>query len=358
MTLFVILTSYKEEITVGKAIEQIICPNKDLWPNLKLIITAPDNPTLKKAEEVCQSIGFDNFRLLQDAGQGKACALNLAVETITKEHAVTKEEDLLIFTDGDMYIADDAIKNLLKAIGNREHTAIEIDSLSNKQPKLGGVGGHPVSLDDRNTMFGYFSHLFCEAAHKRRLNKVNKNSTRFIATSGFVQNVLPSVLSNVIPKVICNVARPYTPMSGYLYAIRPVDGIFPIPPEIRAEDAYISQKLVDLGYTIAYAPNALAYVKFPKNLDDWFKQKTRSLGGNVQLLSIKSKSTTKPCKTRSIFQDLQMVLFPLFFARNFKEFIWSLALYPLRLLLWLKIYFNHAFSRYKSGMWERIESSK
>jgi len=334
----VVITSFNEPTTIGKAIEQIICPNKDLSSDLRLFITSPDGPTLKKAEEVCQSVGFTNFRLIQDAGQGKACAINLAIETITKYHVVSQEEDLLILTDGDMYVADDAIKNLLKAVASL--ACVETDST--KQSILGGVGGRPVSLDSRTTMFGYYSHLFCEAAHQKRLSAnptvdliqdPDKNSVDALG-----QKVRHPTLKN----------KDMVSMSGYLYAIQPVEGIFPIPPEIRAEDAYISQKLADLGYKIAYAPDVLAYVKFPKNLGDWYKQKTRSLGGNVQV------STS----VRSITQDLQMLFFPLLFAKSLKEFFWSLLLYPLRLFLWVRIYCNHALKRYKPGAWDRIESSK
>lgn len=376
MNLFVIITSYKEEATIGKAVEQIICPNRDLWSQLRLIITSPDQDTLKKAEEVCQTYGFVNFRLLQDLGQGKASALNLAVETITKEYSINPKEDLLILTDGDMYIAEDAINHLLgrfssaqnprseqnpsvckkpKSLTNTDKSIFNVDTGDQADPNakmLSGVGGHPVSLDSRTTMFGYFSHLFCEAAHKRRLH----NDSLFC-----------NVKSDKHDDNAYFGSQNFIPMSGYLYAFSLVDGLFPIPPQVRAEDAYISQKLLPLGYSYGYAPKALAYVKFPKNLSDWYKQKTRSLGGNVQLKSLRESTSdvsasvedSMRCfKSRSILQDLEMVFFPLTFAKTPKEFLWSLLLYPLRLFLWLKIYFNHAFNRYKSGMWERIESSK
>lgn len=299
MQIFVAITSYKEEFSIGKAVEQIICPNRDLWPQFHLFITSPDASTLKKAEEVCQKYNFTNFELLTDLGEGKAVALNIAVAAVTNKYVINYDEDLLIMTDGDMYISDGAIKMLL-------------NPFIYDKGRLGGIGGHPVSLDGRDTMFGYFSHLFCEAAHNRRL------------------------------------ADSSTPMSGYLYAIKHWDKIFPIPGELRAEDAYISKKLLEFGYRIAYVPEALAYVKFPKNAGDWFKQKTRSLGGNVQV----SRSL------RSVVQDLNMALFPLVYAKSPKEFIWSLMLYPLRMILWLRIYFNHIFNRYSTGMWERVESTK
>lgn len=297
MKLYVIVTSFNEPATIGKAVEQILCPNRDLWASLQLVIVAPDQSTLEVAEKVCQKYKFEDYRLITDPGSGKPVAFNIAVEAIRNDGVGRSLDDLIIFTDGDVYLGDDAIKNLLK------------------NTVTGGVGGHPVSEDSRQNMFGYFSHLFCKAAHVSRL----KN-----------------------PQTV--------PMSGYLYTIKGalLSQIFPIPAQIRAEDAYISQKITELGYKIAYAPNALVCVKFPKNLGDWYKQKTRSLGGNVQVNT----------SVRSVIQDLQMLFFPLLFAKSPKEFFWSLLLYPLRLFLWVRIYYNHALKRYKAGAWDRIESSK
>jgi len=313
--IYVVITSFNEPITIGKAIEQIICPNRELWPSLQLVVVAPDESTLNKAEEVCQKCNFKNVTFIKDHEQGKPVALDLAVDTITRGTVGIQQDDLLILTDGDVYLGDDAIKNLLN---NFRHDGM-----------TGGVGGHPVSVDSRGSMFGYFSHLFCEAAHVRR-------------TASFAMMTVS--------------------MSGYLYAIRGdlLGQIFPIPAQIRAEDAYISQKTFSLGYKIAYAPNALVYVKFPKNLSDWYKQKTRSLGGNVQLSdpSLHSSPLHPLSPRRSIIQDLQMAFFPLTFAKSPKELFWSLLLYPLRFLLWIRIYYNHALKRYKSGAWERIDSSK
>lgn len=312
MKVYILITASNEWATVGKAVEQVICPNKDLWASLQLIVVAPDQSTLKVAENVCQRYDFENVTLIKDPGQGKPVALNLAVETITKSGVVIQQDDLLILTDGDVYLGNDAIKNLLNNFRCGEVT------------DCGGVGGHPVSIDSHQNMFGYFSHLFCEAAHIRR----QKDS--------------------------------YIPMSGYLYAIRGdlLGQLFPIPTHVRAEDAYISQKVLSLGHKIAYASDALVYVKFPKNLSDWYKQKTRSLGGNVQLSDPSPRRIGETGASRSIVQDLQMMFFPLLFAKSPKELLWSLLLYPLRLVLWIKIYYNHALKRYKPGAWDRIESSK
>lgn len=297
MHIHVVVTSFNEPATIGKAVEQILLPNRQLWPVLQLVVVAPDQPTLQAAQAACQLSGFDRVRLVKDAGTGKPAALNLAVETITKAGVGTGQDDLLILTDGDVYLQADALRKLVAGCGTN-----------------GMIGGHPVSVDARTSMFGYYSQLFCQAAHVRRLQDAS------------------------------------VPMSGYLYAVRAdlLNKIFPIPEHVRAEDAYISNKLRALGYTGAYVPDALVYVKFPKTVADWYKQKTRSLGGNVQVSR----------RTRSIGQDLRLIFFPLRFATSPKELMWSIALYPLRLVLWVRIYFNALFNRYSTGLWARVESSK
>ena len=349
----VLITSYKEPETIKKAVHAVINQQySTLSPSqIEIIVVAPDDETLISAREAFESStkqenqlpqskdhdillsrenthsdpstkvggisldnksGKPNFLTIKDLGQGKPVALNLAVPQALGE--------ILLLTDGDMYIGKSSLEEIWGHFAN---------------PRVFGVSGHPVSNDSRNNQFGYYSHLFCEAAHQKRL------------------------------------IDPRTPMSGYLYAFRnpflykqkmswekamdvknmshekTIMDIFPIPKEIRAEDAYISTKIQESGYKTDYEPKALAYVKFPKNLDDWIKQKTRSLGGNVQ---VKHK--------RNIFEDLGMALFPIKFAKTPKELTWSLSLYPIRLYLWLKIYLNHFTHNYKPGRWERIESSK
>lgn len=283
-----IVTSYKEAKTIGKAIGNII-DNLSKIDDVELIVVSPDQETIDEAKKTLSSQkDFKDWHIIKDKAEGKPQALNLAVQKA--------KGGILFLTDGDMYLEKDAIAKILKHFENKE---------------TGGVGGHPVSKDNKNDRFGYYSHLFCEAAHQRRL-----------------------IDNNV-------------PMSGYIYAFRNIKGLFPIPPEIRAEDAYTSAKLLEMGYKLEYEPNSLASVSFPKNKNDWIRQKLRSLGGNVQ---IKHK--------RSIVQDIKFGLFPIKYAKNLKELGWSIALYPLRLQLWLMIYKQHLTKTYSKGVWERIESSK
>ncbi len=298
MKISVLLTAYKEADSIKKAIKQILYPNQNLWHDLELIVCAPDTETLDSALAEIKLLKFNNYKIIRDQAAGKASALNLSHEKANGE--------ILILTDGDMYIGDNSIRSLLYHFSD---------------PEVGGVSGHPVSLENRNSAFGYFSHLFCEAAHQKRLRD------------------------------------PSTHMSGYLYAFRNFKEIFPLPAELKAEDAYISYAIKALGYKTVYEPSALAYVRFPKNYFDWIRQKTRSLGGTIQVSKFNAQLPQIKRK-RSVFEDISMLYFPLKFAGNTKELVYSLFLYPIRLHLWLNIYFRHVFNLYSKGAWQRIESSK
>lgn len=318
MKITVIITSFKEPETIKMAVDKVIS-NLPSQKESELIVVSPDEPTLDSAlKEIKLHENFLNYKLIQDKGIGKSSALNLAQQQASGE--------ILIFTDGDMYIKDNSIRLLLDAFGDN---------------KVGGVSGHPISINNRGSQFGFYSHLFCEAAH------VKRSSWSGIDSNGFV------------------------PMSGYLMAVRNIKGLFPLPDGLKAEDGYITTKLLSMGYKIKYASEALAYVKFPNNLRDWLKQKSRSLGGNTNLEQVFPAHSPQVSRTRgsgngplatrlisrNVSQDLKMGLFPIAYSKTLSELWYALLLYPIRTYLWIKIYASGANLAQK-GPWERIESTK
>lgn len=294
----IILTSYKEPISIKKAIYQILSNPKDIIDKSEILLTSPDEDTIKAAIEAFSHSHFTNYKIVKDKLLGKPAALNLAQKEAKGE--------ILILTDGDMYIDKSAIGFIISHF---------------KDTTIGGVSGRPLSTDSKLNMFGFFSHLFCEAAHQKRLTK------------------------------------DFIPMSGYLYAIRNLNKLFPIPEELRAEDGYISHKLIELNYKIVYEPNAKAYVSFPKNTKDWLIQKVRSLGGNYQLNKYIRHNLNSP-STRSISQDLKEIILPFRIASTPKEYLYLFYLYPLRLTLWIIIIYKYLSNTFSKGAWERPESSK
>tara|TARA_Y100000310_G_scaffold342413_1_gene445581 strand:+ start:9670 stop:10557 length:888 start_codon:yes stop_codon:yes gene_type:complete len=291
-----IITAYKEEKTIGKAIESIL--NQKTKENMEIIVVCPDKPTADAARKYQNR--NKNIRILKDPKMGKPVALNIAFKKA--------KGDILILTDGDVYIGKNAVNELINPFKNK---------------KIGAVSGRPISSISRNTMLGYWSHLLTDlGAHNTRLKLAKRG--KFI---------------------VC---------SGYLYAIRA--GIVKnIPSNSLSDDAIISHLIAQKGYKITYAPKAEVYVKYPTTFKDWITQKKRSTGGYNQIKEL----TGSTIRMRSFTKEA-LGIFKLFnYPKNIKEIVWTKILILARLYLWVRIFIDlklrkEAFSK----TWKRIESTK
>ena len=111
------------------------------------------------------------------------------------------------------------------------------------------------------------------------------------------------------------------------------------------------------GGRIEYEPEALVFVKYPTNLKDYFKQKKRSTGGYMQLWEY---GIVKPeTKSRSFWRELEYFWFPIKYARNLKELFYSFMMYPVRLWLWVQIFWERKIVKKDFvKTWVRVESTK
>lgn len=280
----IIITTKEEEKTLPRAIKAIL---DEKIPNSELIVVDPSQETKK----IISQFPF-KIRFIQDKGIGKPAALNLVFQKV--------EGEILVLTDGDVFIEKGAIKKLLKHF---------IDK------KIGAVSGHPVPINPRDNLFGYWSHFLTDAADYLRRKKTKKGE--------------------------------YLVCSGYLYAIRNV--IKEIPEDTLVEDSIISEMIWQRGYKIIYEPEAKVYVKYPDNFSDWLKQKIRATGGYLQSISKQ--------KMRGFLEEIKDG-FKLFFTypKNLKEFFWTILLYLARLYLWFLIFWQ--IKILKKFHWPRIESTK
>ncbi|MCK5043524.1 glycosyltransferase [Candidatus Pacearchaeota archaeon] len=289
----IIITAYKEDKTIGKAIESIL-ENK-IPTNYEILVLAPDKQTIEVAEKFSKK--YKKIKVIKDGGEGKPSALNLAFK-------IAKGE-ILILTDGDVYISKDSLSKLLEPFKNK---------------KIGAVSGRPISLNSRKNKFGFWSHLLTDIADKRR--KKAKELNR---------------------KFYC---------SGYLFAMksRIVDKI---PKETLSDDGLISFLIHSKGYDIDYSSEAKVYVKFPTNLKDWINQKRRSAGGYNQI-----KQWTKK-KMRSFSKESSGIFQVLEYPKTLQEVFWTLELILFRLYLWMIIFkdINLKKKDFKE-IWVRIDSTK
>jgi cellulose synthase/poly-beta-1,6-N-acetylglucosamine synthase-like glycosyltransferase len=299
----VIITSYKEPKTISRAIESFANTNYSGLPeDFEIIQVSPDQETLEAGKITAEKLKLeDKFVQIVDPGVSKPNALNLVFEKARGE--------ILILTDGDVHIDEKAVSELLKPL---------------KNPNIGGVTGRPVSAGSKNNFWGFTGHMFMDAAHIKRTETLGNDK--------------------------------FYSMSGYLFAMRKNEINI---PEGVLDDVYISHFINSKKLRIAYAPEARIFVKQPSTLHDWIKQKVRSIAG-FQQEEILRKFKTYTQTERTFKEDLKYLFFPLKYSRNFKEFIWAILNYPLRLYTWLAVWWLTRVKRKSSGqIWKRnLKSTK
>jgi cellulose synthase/poly-beta-1,6-N-acetylglucosamine synthase-like glycosyltransferase len=309
----VVITSWKESHTIAKCIRSIADTNySGLTKKYEILQVSPDNETLEAGLKEAKRLKLTGKQYIQikDPKKGKPYALKLAIKKA--------KGNILIFTDGDTFFGEYALHYLLKPFEDK---------------RIYGVSGRPISNDSRDSMMGYWGHLLSDSGHHKRISvmKKVKNKDYYISKEKFF------------------------PMSGYIMATRKIS--LNIPEDVLSDDAYISYCIRNMGKEIGYTPKAKCYVKFAKNLDDYYKQKVRSLGGYIQLK--KYNIFKKDSQTRSFLIELPYALFVLKYPRNIKEIFWSLTLFPIRLFTWLRIYWERIIIKKDfTKTWERINSTK
>ncbi|MBN1331962.1 glycosyltransferase [Candidatus Dojkabacteria bacterium] len=317
----VILTSYKEPNTIGKAAQSIADSKYSGYSGeMQLIQISPDKETLEEGAKILTHLKNENSKLqfeqITDPGKGKPVALNLGLRAAKGE--------IIIFTDGDVYFEKNAVKAL-------------IDKFS-EDSSIGGVSGRPVSKDSKSTMMGYYGHLFADANHYRReidLAKAHQETSRI-----FVRR------------------HRFFPMSGYIMAVKREFLAESLPEDVLVDDAYISYYVFNQGKKIAYEPEAIAFIKYPANLNDYFRQKKRSTGGYIQLWKYPN-IVKEETKSRSPWHELEMFWFPFKYAKNVREFFWSGLIIPIRAWLWMQIIFEQRILKKDfEKTWVRVESTK
>ncbi len=314
MKVSILLTAWKEEKTIGNSIETIIGKYKG---DFEVLLAIPDAGTQEAAINKAKELGIEDRIWISDFAKdgkpkGKPAELNYLMDKATG--------DIWFFGDGDVSFGDDVIEKMLKHFDDETVYA---------------VTGRPVSEDQKDSLMGYMGNLLADAAHHKRTIDLSNVTTG--KSSAFVKK------------------RPFFPVSGYLFAMRKTD--IRAPKDTLVEDAFFSYEVFNRGFKIEYEPEAKVYVKYPKNLSDYFKQKKRSVGGYIQLWSYGVvKDATK---TRSFWRELEYFWFPLTYAKNLKELFWSLLMYPIRLWLWIVIFWERKVQNKDfTKTWVRVESTK
>jgi len=286
----IIITAFKEPKTIANAVKSTFSEN---LPPHEILVIAPDKETLNEAKKT----KIKTLKTIKDDGKGKPAALNLAIKK--------SKGEILILTDGDVFLDKNAIPELLKEMQNK---------------KIGAVSGRPVSTNAKSNKFGYWAFLLTNIAHIRRKRAVAKNKRFF--------------------------------PSGYLFTIR--KNLFPnLNEELLSEDGFISHEVYKKGFKISYAEKAKVYVKYPTTFKDWIIQKKRSAGGYNQIKKLtKTEIRSLKSESKGFLDFLKLVSSP-------KEFFWLIHLFVARIYLWYLIYRDiNVKKKSREEIWKRVESTK
>ncbi|HLC71966.1 MAG TPA: glycosyltransferase family 2 protein [Candidatus Nanoarchaeia archaeon] len=291
----IIITSFKEPHSVGKAIEAVLA-NK-ITEKYELLVAAPDKETAIVIQSYARK--HKQVKYFKDKGQGKANALN--------ELFQRAKGDILILTDGDVFMSTNAVSALLHAF---------------KDPNVGCVAGRPVATNDKQTILGYFSHLLVDAGAHTIRQKLHDQG-RFLECT------------------------------GYLFAFR--NKIRKIPVDV-AEDSIIPYLLWKQGYRVCYVPEAKVFVKYPNNLKDFVKQRVRTAKSHEKLTKYAPDFPRVKTFSNELIFGLPRALG---YARSMREFFWTFCLLFVRLYIWYRVFYEIRIHQKNYGdNWERIESTK
>jgi biofilm PGA synthesis N-glycosyltransferase PgaC len=293
--LSIVITAYREPNTIGRAIEAFLA--QALPENYELLVVCPDEET--SAVVTRHAARNPYLRHVRDEGRGKPAAVNLALSKT--------RGDVLILSDGDVYVGPEAVERLLAAL---------------QDPQVGIVSGRPVSVSPRDTMLGYWSHVLVDAgAHRQRLLRDQRGE--------------------------------FLECSGYLYAFRRAL-IRPVPEDALAEDGLISRMVWEQGFRTAYAPLARVFVKYPTSYEDWIKQKTRTSGGYSQPYA-KGSPGIKSFHREAIHGTWSALRY----ARNPRELWWTVLLFAARLHVWFRVWVDVKLRKKPfQEVWQRVETTK
>ena len=293
-----IITAYEDPESTTESIKRLL-NQEDFKEKFELIVACPDEPTKKviinykkKYPSVIRYVKQDNSDK------------NKLMNKILK----LSKGRILIWTDGNKFVARDAISVILKDFEDN---------------KVGCVGGRPCPQNSRDNLFGFWAHLLTNAAHKLREIRFHKG--KFVEQCA---NLL-AMKNNLLKEI----------------------------PQDVAEDAIIPYLIMQKGYKNIYQPNAKVYVMYPKNFPDWVKQKVRSAKSHEAMNKYVSH---KEIKQKSLLNEIFYgFLFVFSFPRNLKEFFWTLLLYPARLYIWLKAFYEIKVKKNTYvAQWSRSESTK
>ena len=292
----ILINSYNEPNATLKAVNTFL--NQYEGDDLRVTVI---DPFPEVEEFLRKKISDPRFNFFLDPGEGKSYSLNLIFQELGSDN----KDDIFISTDGDVHVSENTIQDILKAFEDKE---------------IGAITARPVSIDPKDTKYGFWSHFVFEGVHRAR--KKLSDQKKFFECS------------------------------GYLFAIRK-GVIFDFPME-TSEDSIIPYLFWKEGYKIKYVPEVEVYVKNPDNWDDWLNQKVRNIKGHENL----NKIAPDMPRTKSFLNEIKHGWHFFFtYPKNARELTWTSQIYLARLYLYYKAFKDLKKNQTYADGWRENETA-
>lgn len=293
-----IVTAYEDPQSTKEAIKRLLNQEK-FNETFELIAACPDEPTKKVIMEYKRKYP-KVIRYVKQDNPDKNQLMNKILK-IAKGR-------ILVWTDGNKFIEKDAVRLILEEFWDS---------------RVGCAGGRPIPQNSGDNLFGFWAHLLTNAAHRLREKRFHQG--KFVEQCANLLAMKNGILEN-IPKGV-------------------------------AEDSIIPYLIVQKGYKNVYKGEAKVYVMYPRNFKDWIKQKVRSAKSHEALNKYFGKRNMRMKSfSNEIFNGIQWTLS---YAKTPKEFYWTILLYPARLYIWLKTFYEIKIKKSPYvAQWSRAESTK
>ena len=212
--------AYNEGANIAHAIQTILRQQPSVGRVRELIVVA--SGCTDQTVPIVAAIARKDARvrlLVQERREGKASAINLFLGAA--------QCPILVMASGDVLLEDDALEALLRHF---------------RDPAVGMVGGHPIPMNEENTLLGHAVHL------QWRLHD--------------------------------HVARE-APKLGEVVAFRNV--VRHIPVDTPVDEISIQALVTQMGYRLVYEPQAIVYNRGPSTISDFLRQRRRISAGHLRI---------------------------------------------------------------------------
>lgn len=206
---------------------------------------------------------------------------------------------ILVLTVADILLKEDCLEKLVLPLA---------------RPEIGITAARIIPLNDKSSFTGYFSHLWWRLWH-------------LVALDFF--------------------------RGGEIIAFRAV--VSKIPLKIGADEIFLTNNILNLGYKAKYLPEAVVYNMSPQTLTDIVRTRRRHNCLHLQFLRLKPKGYYP--KTMDIFYIFYLFLKEINWF-SFKEILWSFSCGILELVSRCLALYDFHIGKKEYRIWSISESTK